>query len=127
MTIVSPSWVECHRTFIGIAIHNLSASGEGAAEQSDLVAALKGTAAGILGTTAQMADLVCDIHLLVGLFNQAQVIPFVAGGFLYIGAVAVLPTCVHSPNVIPLTYLIGLLPRLLEESRSGKQALREVS
>jgi len=78
-------------TFMGIAIHNLSASGEGATEQSDLVAALKGTAAGILGTTVQMADLV---------------IPFVAGGFLYIGAVAVLPT-------------------LLEESRSGKQAIRE--
>jgi len=78
-------------TFIGIAIHNLSASGEGETGQGDLVAALKGTAAGILGTTAQMADLV---------------IPFVAGGFLYIGAVAVLPT-------------------LLEESKSGKQALRE--
>jgi len=78
-------------TFMGIAIHNLSASGEEATEQSDLVAALKGTAAGILGTTVQMADLV---------------IPFVAGGFLYIGAVAVLPT-------------------LLEESRSGKQAIRE--
>ncbi|KAF9643968.1 ZIP-like iron-zinc transporter [Thelephora ganbajun] len=78
-------------TFMGIAIHNLSASGEGVTERSDLVAALKGTAAGILGTTVQMADLV---------------IPFVAGGFLYIGAVAVLPT-------------------LLEESRSGKQALRE--
>lgn len=77
-------------TFMGIAIHNLSTSGE-TTEQSDLVAALKGTAAGILGTTVQMADLV---------------IPFVAGGFLYIGAVAVLPT-------------------LLEESRSGKQALRE--
>ncbi|KAG6857408.1 hypothetical protein H0H87_004770 [Tephrocybe sp. NHM501043] len=36
----------------------------------------------------------------------AFVIPFVAGGFLYIGAVAVLPT-------------------LLAESKSGKQALRE--
>ncbi|KAI0300856.1 Zinc/iron permease [Russula brevipes] len=49
------------------------------------------TATGILGTTVQLADMV---------------IPFVAGGFLYIGAVAVLPT-------------------LLEESKSGKQALRE--
>lgn len=99
-TIVSWSWVECNRTFIGIAIHNLSASSEGAPEQSDLVAALKGAAAGILGTTVQMADLVCGARLLVDLFNMAQVIPFVAGGFLYIGAVAVLPTCVHSPNVI---------------------------
>lgn len=96
MTTVSRSWV---RTFMGIAIHNLSASGDGETEQSDLVAALKGTAAGILGTTAQMADLVCGVYLLVGLFNRVQVIPFVAGGFLYIGAVAVLPTCVHSPNV----------------------------
>lgn len=100
MTIVSRSWAERHRTFIGIAIHNLSASSDGATEQSDLVIALKGTAAGILGTTVKMADLVCGIHLLVGLFNLVQVIPFVAGGFLYIGAVAVLPTCVHSANVI---------------------------
>ena len=53
---------------MGIAIHNLSASGEGATEQSDLVAALKGTAAGILGTTVQMADLVCGTHLLVASF-----------------------------------------------------------
>jgi len=77
-------------TFIGISIHNLSSSGDHE-EVHDLVAAIRGTASGILGTTVQMADLV---------------IPFVAGGFLYIGAVAVLPT-------------------LLEESKSGKQALRE--
>jgi len=78
-------------TFMGIAVHNLSSSGDQGEEVSDLVAAIRGTASGILGTTVQMADLV---------------IPFVAGGFLYIGAVAVLPT-------------------LLEESKSGKQALRE--
>jgi len=77
-------------TFMGIAIHNLSAS-EGADEVTDLTAAVKQSAAGILGTTVQLADLV---------------IPFVAGGFMYIGAVAVLPT-------------------LLEESKSAKQALRE--
>ena len=53
---------------MGIAIHNLSASEEGVPEQSDLVAALKGTAAGILGTTVQMADLVCGTHLLVACF-----------------------------------------------------------
>jgi len=76
---------------MGIAVHNLSSSGDQGEEVSDLVAAIRGTASGILGTTVQMADLV---------------IPFVAGGFLYIGAVAVLPT-------------------LLEESKSGKQALRE--
>ena len=76
---------------MGIAVHNL-ASADGADEvSSDLAAAVRQTAAGILGTTVQMADLV---------------IPFVAGGFMYIGAVAVLPT-------------------LLEDSKSGKQALRE--
>ncbi|VDC06792.1 unnamed protein product [Peniophora sp. CBMAI 1063] len=78
-------------TFMGIAVHNL-ASVDGAEDVSgDLAAAVRQTAAGILGTTVQMADLV---------------IPFVAGGFMYIGAVAVLPT-------------------LLEDSKSGKQALRE--
>ncbi|KAH9068467.1 ZIP-like iron-zinc transporter [Lactarius deliciosus] len=79
-------------TFMGIAIHNISASAHAEDEPSnDLAAAVRQTAAGLLGTTVQLADLV---------------IPFVAGGFLYIGAVAVLPT-------------------LLEESKSGKQALRE--
>ena len=68
MTIASRFWIEPDRTFIGIAIHNLSGSGEGASEQSDLVAALKGTAAGILGTTVQMADLVRGTHLLVAHF-----------------------------------------------------------
>lgn len=61
---------------MGIGIHNLSAS-DAAPPASDLAAAIRQTAAGILGTTVQLADLV---------------IPFVAGGFLYIGAVAVLPT-----------------------------------
>jgi len=78
-------------TFMGIMIHNLSVSAHTENSSTDLAAAVRQTAAGILGTTVQLADLV---------------IPFVAGGFLYIGAVAVLPT-------------------LLEESKSGKQALRE--
>ncbi|KAI0303697.1 Zinc/iron permease [Multifurca ochricompacta] len=78
-------------TFMGIAIHNLSSSGLVEDVSTDLAAAVRQTARGLLGTTVQLADLV---------------IPFVAGGFLYIGAVAVLPT-------------------LLEESKSGKQALRE--
>ncbi|KZT02596.1 Zinc/iron permease [Laetiporus sulphureus 93-53] len=78
-------------TFMGIGIRNLSASGSAAHEVTDLAAAIRQAAAGLLGTTVQLADLV---------------IPFVAGGFMYIGAVAVLPT-------------------LLEESSSGKQALRE--
>ncbi|KAF8525774.1 ZIP-like iron-zinc transporter [Hysterangium stoloniferum] len=78
-------------TFMGIAIHNMSA-GEGGTEPSlDLAAALRRDASGLLGTTVQYGELV---------------IPFVAGGFLYIGAVAVLPT-------------------LLAESKSAKQALRE--
>lgn len=78
-------------TFMGIAIHNLSTSGEVETASNDLAAAVRQAASGLLGTTVQLADLV---------------IPFVAGGFMYIGAVAVLPT-------------------LLEESKSGKQALRE--
>ncbi|CAL1716259.1 unnamed protein product [Somion occarium] len=78
-------------TFMGIGIHNLSSSGDASSEASDLTAAIRQAASGILGTTVQSADLV---------------IPFVAGGFMYIGAVAVLPT-------------------LLEDSKSGKQALRE--
>ena len=46
------------RTFMGIAVHNLS--GPGADSQSnDLAAAVRRSAAGILGTTVQFADLVC--------------------------------------------------------------------
>ncbi|KIJ66953.1 hypothetical protein HYDPIDRAFT_108919 [Hydnomerulius pinastri MD-312] len=77
-------------TFMGIAIHNLSASGAEPVSV-DLAAGVRQDASGLLGTTVQFADLV---------------IPFVAGGFMYIGAVAVLPT-------------------LLAESKSGAQALRE--
>ncbi|KAI0321796.1 Zinc/iron permease [Amylostereum chailletii] len=83
-------WRRLGETFMGIAVHNLSSSEDGEAA-TNLAAAIRQNASGVLGTTVQMADLV---------------IPFVAGGFLYIGAVAVLPT-------------------LLEESKSGKQALRE--
>ncbi|KAJ7261763.1 ZIP zinc transporter-domain-containing protein [Mycena haematopus] len=77
-------------TFIGIAVHTATASDAGR-DSPDLAAGVRQDANGILGTTAQLSDLV---------------IPFVAGGFLYIGAVAVLPT-------------------LLAESKSGAQALRE--
>lgn len=77
-------------TFMGIAIHNLSSS-DSELVSADLATGVRQDASGILGTTVQLADLV---------------IPFVAGGFLYIGAVAVLPT-------------------LLAESKSGAQALRE--
>ncbi|KAI0058664.1 Zinc/iron permease [Artomyces pyxidatus] len=78
-------------TFMGIAVHNLSSSSQTDSGSPDLAAAVRQNAAGLLGTSVQLADLV---------------IPFVAGGFLYIGAVAVLPT-------------------LLQESKSGAQALRE--
>ncbi|TFK23648.1 ZIP-like iron-zinc transporter [Coprinopsis marcescibilis] len=77
-------------TFIGIAVHNATATGS-EVQPNDLASAVRQDASGILGTSAQLADLV---------------IPFVAGGFLYIGAVAVLPT-------------------LLTESKGAKQALRE--
>ncbi|KAG5647345.1 hypothetical protein DXG03_000413 [Asterophora parasitica] len=65
-------------TFIGIAVHNATASGV-APETTNLAAGVRQDAQGLLGTTAQWSDLV---------------LPFVAGGFLYIGAVAVLPTYV---------------------------------
>ncbi|CAK5268357.1 unnamed protein product [Mycena citricolor] len=79
-------------TFIGIAVHTATASDNAAGPASlDLAAAVRQKSDGLLGTTAQISDLV---------------IPFVAGGFMYIGAVAVLPT-------------------LLAESKSAAQALRE--
>ncbi|KAF8164005.1 ZIP-like iron-zinc transporter [Pholiota molesta] len=78
------------RTFIGIAVHNATAS-SGETPLADLAAGVRQDATGLLGTTLQLSELV---------------IPFVAGGFLYIGAVAVLPT-------------------LLAESKSAKQAMRE--
>ncbi|KAJ7476055.1 ZIP-like iron-zinc transporter [Mycena latifolia] len=79
-------------TFIGIAVHTATAGEGGAARASaDLAAGVRQDAHGLLGTTVELSDLV---------------IPFVAGGFLYIGAVAVLPT-------------------LLAESKSGAQAVRE--
>jgi len=77
-------------TFIGIAVHTVGSTGTPHASR-DLASGVRQDANGILGTTTFLSDMV---------------IPFVAGGFLYIGAVAVLPT-------------------LLEESKSGKQALRE--
>jgi len=77
-------------TFIGIAVHTATATTT-ESQVSDLAAGIRQDATGLLGTTLQISDLV---------------IPFVAGGFLYIGAVAVLPT-------------------LLAESKSTKQAIRE--
>ncbi|KAG6840580.1 hypothetical protein C0991_005720 [Blastosporella zonata] len=64
------------RTFIGIAVHTATAS-DATSESINLAAGVRQDATGLLGTTTQWSDLV---------------IPFVAGGFLYIGAVAVLPT-----------------------------------
>ncbi|KAK0236099.1 ZIP-like iron-zinc transporter [Armillaria nabsnona] len=78
-------------TFIGIAVHSATSSTDSASFKLDLGAGVRQNATGLLGTTLMIADLV---------------IPFVAGGFLYIGAVAVLPT-------------------LLAESKSGAQAVRE--
>lgn len=44
---------------MGIAIRNLSVTDGAEGHASDLAAAIRQTAAGILGTTVQMADLVC--------------------------------------------------------------------
>ncbi|GAW00191.1 ZIP-like iron-zinc transporter [Lentinula edodes] len=78
-------------TFIGIAVRNATASSVDTSRTVDFAGGIRQDANGLLGTTLQIADLV---------------IPFVAGGFLYIASVAVLPT-------------------LLADSKSGKQALRE--
>ncbi|KAL0579309.1 hypothetical protein V5O48_002707 [Marasmius crinis-equi] len=76
---------------LGIAVASSAGENHPNEHGVDYAAGLRQDASGLLGTTLLINDLV---------------IPFVAGGFLYIGAVAVLPT-------------------LLEESKSGKQALRE--
>ncbi|KAL1740209.1 ZIP zinc transporter-domain-containing protein, partial [Schizophyllum fasciatum] len=69
--------VEFVVTFMGIGIHRATAATGAADEAVDLAAAIRQDAPGLLGTTVMLGDMV---------------IPFVAGGFLYIGAVAVLPT-----------------------------------
>ena len=43
---------------MGIGIHNLSSSGEVDAAATNLSAAIRQTASGLLGTTVQLADLV---------------------------------------------------------------------
>lgn len=74
-------------------------------ELADLAGGVRQNATGLLGTTLQLSDLVSQLPhcggaiiwsrytmLTCHLATLSQVIPFVAGGFLYIGAVAVLPT-----------------------------------
>jgi hypothetical protein len=60
--IPPPMWEDVQlslcRTFMGIAIHNLSASGHADDASLDLAAAVRQTATGLLGTTVQLADLV---------------------------------------------------------------------
>ena len=80
---------------MGIAIHNLSTSGQEDGASQDLASAIRQDASGWLGTTVKAGDmviLVFDSRSGYALIGNTQVIPFVAGGFLYIGAVAVLPT-----------------------------------
>ncbi|EDR10082.1 ZIP-like iron-zinc transporter [Laccaria bicolor S238N-H82] len=84
------------RTFIGIAVHTATVT-DSEQQLKDLAAGVRQDATGLLGTTVHLSDLVS---------HMPNDIPFVAGGFLYIGAVAVLPT-------------------LLAESKSAKQAMRE--
>ncbi|KIO20440.1 hypothetical protein M407DRAFT_220618 [Tulasnella calospora MUT 4182] len=79
-------------TFLGIAIEQAAASSSHASSHDvDLSAAVRGTAPGILGTTVQPSELV---------------IPAIAGGFIYIATVAVVPV-------------------LLQENRGFKQAMKE--
>jgi zinc transporter 7 len=44
---------------MGIMVHNLSVSAHVEDDSIDLAAAVRQTAAGLLGTTVQLADLVC--------------------------------------------------------------------
>ncbi|KAJ7067103.1 ZIP-like iron-zinc transporter [Mycena amicta] len=76
-------------TFIGIAVASGSAAGQPHSDRHDLAAGVRQDASGLLGTTYSVGRS--------GWFlPSGAVIPFVAGGFLYIGAVAVLPTWVLS-------------------------------
>lgn len=127
----------CYSTFIGIAVHTATATGTEQAS-ADLAAGVRQDASGLLGTTLQLSDLVSYliIHSYVCKrwpWRVFEVIPFVAGGFLYIGAVAVLPTYVFFIMLSFCVFLLcpeywhlGLLCSLLAESKSAKQAMREV-
>ena len=58
---------------MGIAIHNVSASGASGHEMSeihDLAAAVRQEASGLLGTSVQLADLVCDVPSFEDLFQK---------------------------------------------------------
>ncbi|KAF5341754.1 hypothetical protein D9611_001817 [Ephemerocybe angulata] len=86
-------------TFIGIAVHNAAAaSADAEGLVLDLAAGVRQDASGLFGTTAQWGDLV---------------IPFVAGGFLYIGAVAVLPTTFANRCALFAAMAVGVLCMLL--------------
>ncbi|KAG8853913.1 hypothetical protein FRB96_007922 [Tulasnella sp. 330] len=78
-------------TFLGIVIQQAATSSATLLDDLDLSAAVKGTASGVLGTTVQRSELV---------------IPAIAGGFIYIATVAVVPV-------------------LLQENRGMGQALKE--
>ncbi|KAG9014019.1 hypothetical protein FRB94_000216 [Tulasnella sp. JGI-2019a] len=78
-------------TFLGIAIQQAASSSATHLDDVDLSAAVRGTASGVLGTTVQSSELV---------------IPAIAGGFIYIATVAVVPV-------------------LLQENRGMAQALKE--
>jgi zinc transporter 7 len=99
------------RTFIGIAVHTATANEDAGRHSADLAAGVRQDATGLLGTTVQLSDLVSASPATVRTpwLISAQVIPFVAGGFLYIGAVAVLPTCVvRRPSVQRMPEFISL-------------------
>ncbi|KAG8905350.1 hypothetical protein FRB99_000178 [Tulasnella sp. 403] len=63
-------------TFLGIAIQQAATGSGDSGDDSDLSAAVRGTAAGVLGTSVRPSELV---------------IPAIAGGFIYIATVAVVP------------------------------------
>jgi solute carrier family 39 (zinc transporter), member 7 len=111
--VTDDGFFQSNRTFIGIAVHKAAATGS-ERQLIDLAAGVRQDATGLLGTTTQLADLVSTLAPLCscfiadccarGLFVFVQVIPFVAGGFLYIGAVAVLPTYVDLADTSDFTF-----------------------
>lgn len=101
-------------TFLGILIAEGAGAGSDAGSEAvDLAKVIIGKGHGFLGTSVGYADLskcrasqsVSNQELIV---YDITVLPATAGGFLYIASVSV-------------------VPELLAESRSGKQAAKEVS
>ena len=104
---------------MGIAVHTATTTGV-KRQSADLAAGVRQDATGLFGTTVLLSDMASDVTLSKSLIFTMlfQVIPFVAGGFLYIGAVAVLPTYVfdepaYLSHLLTVYYLFTPNPVLI--------------